>query len=295
MLQDLAVYLKTNGQNKASAIPRKSNLESKLTVSELKSLTSRLELRDPRLELKDPRPDKLHSQTCYKITLHRGNKFTELLTADSSLFNSWSLNLQSQCINRSLVSQFKVQDLMRVGMYHRTYSVYSLEPDDLNMYLVKCYARNQLKAEPQVLEQLKREIEILRMVDHPRISRLLYLFEDENMVSLVFSQTKGASLLKIIQYRLQLKESAILLIVKDILEALVYMHSLNIVHRKISARTIYLSDNGRPSKRNRILLAGTGKLAIVSKKNPTASESVAETDFNLNSSDKQDVLKLADV
>ena len=291
ILSDLAFYLKYKGteSTKKSIMPRNSNFESRMTLSELKSLVTKPEQTMGRISTYSA-----YSRTYYKLTLHKGNKYTELLTTDSNLFRGWTISLQTQCINRDLILRFRVQNLIRIGLDHKTYSANSIDSDDSCIYLVKCYARNQLKTKPEVLQQLKLEIQILRLLDHPRISQLLYLFEDDNMTSLVFKQAKGTSLYKIIQYRLTLKESTILLIVKDVLEALVYMHSLNIVHRKISCRTVHLSDNGRPSRRNRIIIAGTSQVCFADRSSMPRT-SIAEIVINQIDDQQQHPLKSADI
>ena len=69
-------------------MPRNSNFESKLTLSELKSLVTK-----PEQTMGSISDYSAYARTYYKLTFHKGNKYTELLTTDSNLFRDWNINL----------------------------------------------------------------------------------------------------------------------------------------------------------------------------------------------------------
>lgn len=60
--------------------------------------------------------------------------------------------------------------------------------------VVKIVDKSTLRDDPNKLIRIKREIEILRLIDHPHLVKLLKVFEDDRFVKLVLRHCRGISL-----------------------------------------------------------------------------------------------------
>lgn len=105
------------------------------------------------------------------------------------------------------------------------------------------------KAKVKKIEVLKREIEILREVKHPNIIELVDVFEDAKYLHLVTELCTGGELFDRIIAKSSspeghYSEHDAAAIIKSILEAISYCHSLGIVHRDLKPENfLFLTDS----------------------------------------------------
>ncbi|CAG9318032.1 unnamed protein product [Blepharisma stoltei] len=90
---------------------------------------------------------------------------------------------------------------------------------------------------------LKNEINVLSILDHPNIVKIFEVFEDENVFHIVMEDCEDYGLLDIIRERNKLKEDEAARIIKQVLQALDYLHSKEYAHLKINLDNIKLVDN----------------------------------------------------
>lgn len=85
------------------------------------------------------------------------------------------------------------------------------------------------------------EIEVLKILNHPNIIKLHEVFEGEKHVYFVMEYVKGGELLAYLRERINYSEDTARKIMKSVLEALSYCHSLNIVHRDLKPENLILT------------------------------------------------------
>lgn len=90
---------------------------------------------------------------------------------------------------------------------------------------------------------VKREIENLRVLDHPQIIKLHDIFEDSLYLHIVMDYCKGGDLMEFIIDKGPMDELKAAIIMKKILSALHYIHAMNIAHRDLKPENILLYDN----------------------------------------------------
>jgi len=95
-------------------------------------------------------------------------------------------------------------------------------------------------------QQLREEIEIMRMVDHPNIVRLLDIFEDVKCIHIVMELCEGGELLDKIQ---ALKNQGFDELTgsratRQIASAIAYLHSIRVAHRDLKPENVMLVSQG---------------------------------------------------
>jgi len=98
------------------------------------------------------------------------------------------------------------------------------------------------KSKVSRMDHIRREVELLRTVDHPGIMKMVDCFEDEEYVHIVTEMCTGGELFdKIIDNTHDygcLPEDQAMRIVKSLLEAVEYLHDRDIVHRDIKPENV---------------------------------------------------------
>lgn len=93
------------------------------------------------------------------------------------------------------------------------------------------------------VESLRKEIEILRSLDHPNICRLIEVHETEGSVYLIMELVEGSPLLDLESFEPIPKEKRTP-IFKQITSVLYYLKTKSIIHRDIKPDNVLLTPSG---------------------------------------------------
>uniref|UniRef100_A0ABI7Y531 non-specific serine/threonine protein kinase n=1 Tax=Felis catus TaxID=9685 RepID=A0ABI7Y531_FELCA len=116
---------------------------------------------------------------------------------------------------------------------------------------IKIIDKSQLDAVN--LEKIYREVQIMKMLDHPHIIKLYQVMETKNMLYLVTEYAKNGEIFDYLANHGRLNESEARRKFWQILSAVDYCHGRKIVHRDLKAENLLLDSNmniklaGRPS------------------------------------------------
>jgi serine/threonine protein kinase len=98
------------------------------------------------------------------------------------------------------------------------------------------------------LELVKREIEILKICQHPNIIRLLDIFENPDYIYIVMELLRGGDLFTYLEKRaFKITEIRACNIVHSLATALFYLHSYGIAHRDLKPENVLLVDESEDS------------------------------------------------
>lgn len=113
----------------------------------------------------------------------------------------------------------------------------------------------------QDAELLKREIEILKLCQHPNIIRLLDIFENQDYLYIVMELLPGGSLFSYLEKRgFDIPEERACYIIHSLATALYYLHSYGIVHRDLKPENVLMVDESEDSD-VKLMDFGLSKLA----------------------------------
>ena len=116
-----------------------------------------------------------------------------------------------------------------------------------------------------VCDRKLKEVEILRKLEHQNIVRSYEFYEDEDYYYLVNELCNGGELMDKILSQNALSEAIAGNYMKQILSAVVYMHSKNIVHRDIKPENI-LFETHDPNSLLKLIDFGTSVLFQTKRK-----------------------------
>ena len=113
------------------------------------------------------------------------------------------------------------------------------------IYAIKVINKEYIIKE-NMLEQIKKEIEIMYKVNHPNIIKLYSHFEDDEDFCLIMEYASRGQLYSFIKKQKKLNQISSKQYIKEIISAIKYLHSLDppIIHRDIKPENILLDNNG---------------------------------------------------
>lgn len=109
------------------------------------------------------------------------------------------------------------------------------------LFALKCVPWVKIKKEVRVV---CREVEILRKITHSNIVQWIGCFKDIENFYIAMELCEGGNLRDLMEITGKISENRLKPIIKEVLEALKYLHSVGIAHRDIKPENILLTDSG---------------------------------------------------
>eukprot|EP00127_Corallochytrium_limacisporum_P001492 Clim_evm12s60 gene=Clim_evmTU12s60 len=138
-----------------------------------------------------------------------------------------------------------------------------LHKDTNETYAVKCIHKGGFRDMPRVLEDVKREIKIMRKLDHQNIIRFKSAFEDKDTMKIVMEYVSGGNLDEELRERRQkdnfLSEEDVAIVFGQLCIGVAYLHENNICHRDLKPANILIArDRNAPVKEWCVKIADFG-------------------------------------
>ena len=159
-----------------------------------------------------------------------------------------------------LLDSYDVIKQLGKGGYGKVYEIRSKKTGEIRAckHLSKLNIKN--------LEKFKREIEILKKMDHPNIIKLYEVFESERSLYLVMEECKGGEVFDKIVERIQAKqmysEKDAANIIQQVLSCIQYCHNHNICHRDLKPENLlYLNPGSERDNRIKVIDFGLSQNA----------------------------------
>ena len=111
---------------------------------------------------------------------------------------------------------------------------------------------------------MQNELNIMHEIDHPNVIKMYEIYEGEKHFYVVLELLRGGELFKYICDDENFSEQTILELMRNLLQALEYLHAKKIMHRDLKPENIILKNkNGKMSE---IVLADFGLSEHIEKK-----------------------------
>lgn len=173
---------------------------------------------------------------CFEVTT--GSRRYHLRTADEDGLQLW-LNKVTEASLLTIDSLYETKELLGQGTFSKVKR--AVERSTGLEFAIKVIDKTGL-AENR--ESILTEIGILKHVRHPNILRLHQIFEDKKKIYLVTELLEGGELFDRIVERGCFSEQDAARIIRDIVDALAYLHGKGICHRDLKPENILLDKPG---------------------------------------------------
>jgi serine/threonine protein kinase len=142
---------------------------------------------------------------------------------------------------RLSLDSFKIERVIGRGAFGKVFLV--TKKDSGQIFAMKCCKKNELEERDQQ-HRLKNEREIMADVDHPFLISLRFAFQTDEKLCLVMDFVNGGELFFHLRKASRFTEEKTRFYSAEILIALNYLHSHNIVYRDLKPENILLDADG---------------------------------------------------
>jgi len=140
-----------------------------------------------------------------------------------------------------LMERYELGRLVGQGTFAKVYHARSLRTGE-NVAIKAMEKQKILKV--GMINQIKREISVMRLVRHPNIVRLYEVMASKSKIYIVMEYVKGGELFNRVADKGKLKEDEARKYFQQLICAVDFCHSRGVYHRDLKPENLLLDDNG---------------------------------------------------
>jgi calcium/calmodulin-dependent protein kinase I len=159
-------------------------------------------------------------------------------TKDSRILDNWIEVLSQTTIMTNIDFDYVIIKEIGYGSYSKVHLAQRLE--DLNEFAIKSISKKRIKKSSRGISAIISEIDIMRKINHPMFAKLLRVYETETSIDLVLKYVKPGDLFRKLRQKIKFSEREAKEFMRNMLEALDYLHSINIMHRDLKLENILM-------------------------------------------------------
>jgi len=185
--------------------------------------------------------DDAHPLTCY--TLNR-QKFNEVMAGSmKDLLDRLAKKREAEAAKPAAPkwSELEVRRILGVGTFGRVKLV--VHKPSGNTYALKCMRKAQV-VETKQQGHVLNEKNILGMMDHPFVLRLVNTYQDAGELYMLLEIALGGELFTLLSKRAPLKSTDARFYVASVVAMFSYLHSFRVVYRDLKPENLLLDDDG---------------------------------------------------
>ena len=196
--------------------------------------------------IKDEKPEQIQKNLfMYPLLISFGSSKLVLYAVKPEEQKSWTQSLKKAIGYSDLTDFYELGQTLGTGKFGSVKRARCKETG--TTVAVKIIKKSKLSFEDLALA--KREIEIMRVCQHPNIVGLLDTFENSEYIYIVLEVLEGGDLFEYLEKRqFKINEARARSLIHSIATALYYLHSYGIVHRDIKLENILMTDTGDNSQ-----------------------------------------------
>ena len=108
---------------------------------------------------------------------------------------------------------------------------------------VKSFNKNNSELTGENMKKIKYETDLMKKLNHPNITKILEMFEDEKFFLIIMEYINGGNLFSFVKKRRKLSEKTAKFLFRQIILGIKYIHEQNIVHRDIKLENLLIDLN----------------------------------------------------
>ena len=108
---------------------------------------------------------------------------------------------------------------------------------------IKSFDKEKLGTNSENMQKILYESNLMKKLNHPNITKILEMFEDEKYFLIIMEYINGGNLFSLVKKRRKLPEKTAKFLFRQIILGIQHMHSKNIVHRDIKLENILIDLN----------------------------------------------------
>lgn len=152
---------------------------------------------------------------------------------------SSSKSKSSSSVREQQIKQYKLLKTIGKGNFARVMLARHLPTN--SEVAIKIIDKTQLNTNS--LEKLFREVSIMKLLNHPNIVKLFEVIETEKTLYLVMEYINNGEVFEYLVKNGRMKENVARQKFRQIVSAVQYLHSKNIIHRDLKAENLLLDSN----------------------------------------------------
>ncbi|CAD8160125.1 unnamed protein product [Paramecium pentaurelia] len=151
---------------------------------------------------------------------------------------TWLEQLRFYCIQQDFANKYSISKLLGKGTFGKVFKIKSrITQRD---FAAKVFEKKAIINYQDYL-LITKELQIIRSLNHPGITKFFETYESDQQIILIYEMVEQGELYTFIKER-HLSEEESLLIIKQVLQALLYIHSKGILHRDLKPSNLLLRD-----------------------------------------------------
>ena len=189
----------------------------------------------------EPTPQDEEAKTfVYSFTLIFNAKERKFYSLKKAEHDNWVAVVKKAIGYQDILSYYEIGESIGRGKFGRVkLGVHKKTQKKVAIKILK-----KAKMDPEDFELYKREVEILKICQHPNLIRLLDVFENFEYIFIVMEHLQGGSLLQYFKDKsYKLTENRIQEIAHQIATALFYLKSFGIAHRDLKPDNMMMTTN----------------------------------------------------
>lgn len=189
----------------------------------------------------EPFCEESESEERFGFRLVQSGLFQDFYTKNPEELEEWLESLSRVSILNDLEEDYKTIREIGSGSYAKVLLVQDLQ--DNQEYAVKSINKDLIWNSSRSTNALINEINVMRKLNHPFLVKLHRVYENEKFVHLVLDYVPGGDLFHRLMERSVFTEEVASKFMRNMLEVLDYIHSLNIIHRDLKPENILMMNH----------------------------------------------------
>lgn len=170
--------------------------------------------------------------------LSRQEFYQDFYSTSKESFQEWVNFLSPRLILPSFNQDFSIVQEIGGGSHSTVYL--AIHNYTGVKYAIKAINKEDFDQSSRTHDSLANEISIMRKLSHPLIVNLYFIYEDQTHIYFVLDYVPGGNLFQRIIQKGNFSEDSTCKIMKNLLQGLQYIHSLDLIYRDLKPQNILL-------------------------------------------------------